>query len=143
MTVVYAVGDAAAGATEALRLTATSQGDASKTASADVSVRVVRAAIALSKAAYRDNKLLPVGPGDEVQPGEYLQYRIAVTNSGLAAATTVHVADPLPAAVAYDATTADAAGWTIVHNAGTVTADLAGTLATGQSRHFWIRVRVR
>jgi hypothetical protein len=45
--------------------------------------------------------------------------------------------------VEFVAATGDAAGWTITENVGQITASLAAALPTGQSRWFWITVRVR
>jgi uncharacterized repeat protein (TIGR01451 family) len=142
--VVYTVANAAAaGTTEQLRLTATSSNNATINDVGDVTVTVVRAAVAITKDVFRDNKTTAIGGADRVLPGEYIQYRITVTNSSAVSASTVQVTDPLPAAVAYDSNTPDAAGWTINVAGQNVTADLSGALAAGASRFFWIRVRVR
>jgi uncharacterized repeat protein (TIGR01451 family) len=143
VTVVYSVSTAAAtGATAVLKLTATSTFTASSTGAGDVTVTVVRAGISMSKQLYRDNQATLVVGG--VTPGEYVQYKVTVTNTGAAAATAVSVSDPVPSAVTHIANTPDAAGWTITAPpAGTITASLAGTLAAASSRYFWIRVRVK
>ena len=145
VTVVYTVNAAAlAGAVDTLQLTATSTADATVTDRGFALVRVVKAAVTMSKAVYRDDRLTAINPAsDTVLPGEYVQYLITVTNAGAAAATGVQVSDPLPAQVTYQASTPDALGWTVAEATGTVTADLAGSLASGASRSFWIRVRVK
>lgn len=144
VNVIYTVANAAAaGTTEQIRLTATSSNTAAVNDVGDVTVTVVRAAITMAKDVFRDNKSTAIGAADRVIPGEFIQYRITVTNSSAVSASTVQVTDPLPAAVAYDSNTPDAAGWTVNVVGSNVTADLAGTLAAGASRFFWIRVRVR
>jgi uncharacterized repeat protein (TIGR01451 family) len=143
VTVAYSVASAAAtGATAALTITATSTATASSTSAGTVTVTVVRADIAMSKQLYRDDQTTLVVGG--VSPGEYVQYKVTVTNTGAAAAAAVSVSDPVPAAVTHIGNTPDAAGWTITAPpAATVTASLAGTLAASASRYFWIRVRVK
>jgi uncharacterized repeat protein (TIGR01451 family) len=142
--VVYTVANAAvAGATDGIRLTATSTTTPATSDVGDATVHVVRAALSMSKEPYRDNKTTAITGTDRVLPGEYIQYKITVTSTGGASATTVQVSDPLPGQVTYSANTPDAAGWTISESGGTVSAALAGTLANGQSRFFWVRVRVK
>jgi uncharacterized repeat protein (TIGR01451 family) len=143
ITVVYTVGDVAAGTTQDLRLSATSANNGSISDQGFVTIQVVRAALTIAKAAFRDNQTTAITSSDRVVPGEYIQYRITVTNAGGAAATTVAVSDVLPAQVTYVSTAGDAAGWTINESAGTVSATLSGTLATSASRFFWIRVRIK
>jgi uncharacterized repeat protein (TIGR01451 family) len=143
VTVVYTVGNVAAGTTQDLILTATSANNASISDPGNYTVTVVRAALSIAKAAFRDNQTTAITASDLVLPGEYIQYRITVTNTGGAAATTVAVSDVLPAEVTYVSTSTDAAGWTINESAGTVSATLSGTLATSASRYFWVRVRIK
>jgi uncharacterized repeat protein (TIGR01451 family) len=80
--------------------------------------------------------------GDKVTPGDTVQFLVTVAATGNAGSTLVHVTDPLPAGVTYISATGDSPGWTIVQSGGTVTGDLAGTLSTGATRFFWIRVKV-
>lgn len=143
ITVVYTVGNVAAGTTQDLILTATSANNASISDPGNVTIQVVRAALSIAKAAFRDNQTTAITASDRVLPGEYIQYRITVTNTGGAAATTVSVSDVLPPEVTYVSTSADAAGWTINESAGTVSASLSGTLATSASRYFWVRVQIK
>lgn len=143
VTVVYTVGNVAAGSSEDLRLSATSNTTGSITDQGHYTIQVVRAALSMTKAAFRDNQTTAITASDRVLPGEYIQYRITVTNTGGAAASTVHVTDPIPSQLTYVSATGDAAGWTIGESGGTVTADLTGTLAAGASRYFWIRVQVK
>ena len=143
VTVVYSVSTAAAtGATAALQLIATGAVTATSTSTGTVTVTVIRAGIAMSKQLYRDNQTTLVVGG--VTRGEYVQYKVTVTNTGAAGATNVSISDPVPGAVTHIANTPDAAGWTITAPpAGTIIASLAGTLPASNSRYFWIRVRVK
>ncbi len=141
VTVVYSVGAVAAGATDSLKLTGTLNGTSTSDHGSYL-VTVVRPAITVAKAAYKDDQTTLIGGSDRVLPGEYFQYRVTVTNGGTADASGISVSDPLPGAVAYQSASGDVAGWTIGESGGTVTATLAGTLAPSASRHFWIRVRV-
>ena len=149
--VVYTVSNsAAAGASESLVLTATSTTDATKSDPGNRVVNVVRAAISMTKEVFQDNQTTPIGgplSSDRVLPGQYIQYKVTVTNTGGAAATLTGtgfgITDALPSQVTYVSTSADAAGWTISQSSGTVSASLTGTLAPGTSRFFWIRVQVK
>jgi uncharacterized repeat protein (TIGR01451 family) len=143
VVVVYSVATGAAtGATATITLTATSTVTATSSNAGTLAVTVTRAGITMAKQLYRDDRTTLVNGAAKVTGGEYVQYRVTVTSTGGADATTVSITDPIPAEVTYDSATPDAAGWTIVTGAGTLTADLAGTLAAGASRFFWIRVRV-
>ena len=144
VAVVYSVATGAAtGASATLTLTATSIVTNAASDAGDLTVTVTRAGITMTKALYRDDQTtLVTGPAG-VSVGEYVQYRVTVTNGGGAPASAVTVSDPIPGQVTYDSATPDAAGWTIATASGTLTANLAGTLAAGASRYFWIRVRVK
>jgi len=145
VNVVYTVGNVAAGSTEALTLTATAQADPLITNPGDVTIRVVKAALTMTKLAYRDNQTTLINnTTDRVLPGEFIQYLITVTNAGLASASSVSITDVLPAAVTYNAATADiGADWAISQAVGTVTATLTPALASSTSRFIWIRVQVK
>jgi len=147
--VIYTVADVAAGTNEVLTLTATSQLDNTKTDTGTLTVTVIRPALAITKEALRDNSGIPGAiitnsSADPVLPGEFIFYKITVTNNGTADASSVSIEDDLPGEVTYISTTDDgSAGWTLTHSAGTVTATLAGTLAPSTSRYFLIRVQVK
>ena len=145
VNVVYTVANVAPGSTEALTLTATSQNSALATDPGDVTVRVVKAALTMTKVAYRDDQATVINnTTDRVLPGEFIQYKITVTNGGLASASTVSITDALPAAVTYNAASGDVgADWSISQAAGTVTANLIPALASSTSRFIWIRVQVK
>ncbi|MBB4638311.1 DUF11 domain-containing protein [Longimicrobium terrae] len=141
ITVNYTVSQVPAGSTSNITLTSTSGNNSAVTTTGTVTVIVIRAALTMTKQAFRDNQTTAVS--GTVLPGEYIWYRITVTNAGGAAAATVAVSDPLPSQVTYVSTATDAAGWTITETSGTVSASLTGTLAPAASRYFWIRVRVK
>jgi uncharacterized repeat protein (TIGR01451 family) len=144
VNVVYSVSSSAAtGATATITLTATSIVTATSTNAGDLAVTVSRAGITMANQLYRDDQTTPVTGADAVSTGEYVQYRVTVTSTGGADAAAVSVTDSIPGEVTYDSASPDAAGWTIATAAGTLTANLAGTLASGMSRYFWIRVRVK
>lgn len=145
VTVVYTVGNVAAGTTQQLTLTATSTNTPANSDAGDVTVRVVKAALSMTKVAYRDDKTTVINnTTDRVLPGEFIQYQITVSNSGLASASTVSITDALPAAVTYNAASGDIpADWSISQVAGTVTANLTPALASAGSRFIWIRVQVK
>ena len=96
----------------------------------------------MTKQAYRDNQSTLLGGGDVVLPGEYIQYKIIVTNGGAADASVVNITDALPSEVTYQSASGDLAGWTFGFSSPTVTAALTGTLAPAASRFIWIRVRI-
>ena len=141
--VVYSVGNVAAGTTDNLKLQATSVGDNTKTDDGTADLTVIRPAITVGKAAYRDDQVTLLGPTDKVLPNEAIQYKVSVTNSGTTAAASVAVADNLPAELTFLSSTGDLAGWTIGNVGNNVTASLTGTLSTGATRYIWIRARVK
>jgi len=144
ITVVYTVANVAAGSTDVLTLTATSQANPATTDAGDLTVRVVKAALTMTKVAYRDNQTTVINnTTDRVLPGEFIQYKVTVTNPGLAAASTVAISDPVPAEVTWQSTTGDIpADWSI-SGSGAVSATLTPTLAPAASRFIWIRVQVK
>lgn len=139
--VVYTVADVAAGSTDTLQLRGRSVPQPATLDDGYMDLTVVRPAITMAKDAFRDDQVTPIGVGTVV-PGEFIQYRVTVTNSGTFAADSIHVDDLLPADVTYDSFSVDAAGWTISESGGDVDADLSGMLAPAASRFFWIRVQV-
>ncbi len=140
--VIYSVADVAAGTPDTLYLEARSVTTPATTDSGFADMSVIKAAMSITKAAYRDNQVTLLGGGDTVLPGEFIQYLVTVTNTGTADASIVHVDDLLPAELTYDSATGDLAGWTFTPSGNDLDADLAGTLAPAASRFFWIRVQV-
>jgi uncharacterized repeat protein (TIGR01451 family) len=143
-TVVYSVAaGAATGATATITLTATSTTTPTATDNGTLVVTVARAGLSVGKQLYRDDQATLVTGAAQVATGEFVQYRVTVTSTGAAAASAVSVADVIPAQVTYNTATGDAAGWTFATAGTTLTATLTGTLASGASRYYWIRVRVK
>jgi uncharacterized repeat protein (TIGR01451 family) len=137
-------GAVAAGVSDKINFTATSQADALITGTADLTVTVTKAAVTISKTAWDSAQTTQLTLASLVKPGELIQYKVSVSNGATAAsASSVQISDVLPAEVTYVSSTPDAAGWTISQVAGTVTASLGGTLAANASRFIWITVRVR
>ena len=144
IAVVYSVGNVAAGTTDNLQLRATSAGDNTKTDQGFADLTVVRPAIAMSKAAYRDDQTTVINTTDTVLPNEAIQFKITVSNSGASAAASVQIADAVPAQMTFLSATGDVpANWSISNTGNSVTASLTGTLAAGASRFIWIRARVK
>ena len=145
VTVVYTVANnASAGTTAPLNLLATSTNNAAINDPGSYTITVVKAQLTMAKTAYKDDQTTTINnTTDRVLPGQYIQYKIAVTNAGTAAAQTISISDPLPSQVTYQSASGDATGWTISSSSGTVTATLSGTLAPGATRYFWVRVLVK
>jgi uncharacterized repeat protein (TIGR01451 family) len=144
ITVVYTVADdALAGASNSITLAATSQADPTVTDDAVHTVTVIRPALSMTKTAYRYGRVDPIGTG-LVLPGEFIEYRIEVTNNGSADATDVEIIDALPAELVFVSFELDLPGdWTAGESSGTVTAELNGPLAPSGSRFIWIRAQVK
>jgi len=140
--VIYTVADVAAGIPDTLYLAATSVANGAINDSGFADLTVVKASLTIVKEAYRDNKTTLLGGGDTVLPGEFIQYKVTVTNGGTAAASSVQVVDVLPSELTYDSATEDVPTWTFTPAGNTLTSDLTGTLAASASRFFWIRVLV-
>lgn len=144
VTVVYTVATGApTGAVATLTLTATSIVTGTSTNAGTLDVTVERAGLTLAKLLYRDDQTTLVNGAAKVSAGEFVQYRVTVTSTGAAAAATVVVADVIPAQVTYNTATGDMPGWSFGLAGSTLTATLAGTLASATSRFFWIRVQVK
>lgn len=142
--VTYTVGNVAAGSTSDLSLKATSGNTTTVNATGDYTLTVIRAAITMTKQAYKDDQTTAINSTtDRVLPGQFIQYKITITNGGTSGATTVAVTDALPAAVTYQSATGDLTGWTFGFTSPTVTGTLTGTLAPAASRFFWVRVVVK
>ena len=142
IAVVYSIGNVAAGTPDTLVLKARSTSSPGTSDNGSADLIVIRPLIVVDKTAFRDNQTTPIGSGTVV-PGEFIQYKITVSNTGSAAASTVHVGDALAAQLTFVSTTADAAGWTLANVANNVTGDLTSPLAAGTSRFFWIRASVK
>ena len=142
IAVVYSIGNVAAGSPDTLVLKARSTSSPGTSDNGSADLTVIRPLLTVDKVAFRDNQTTPIGTGTVV-PGEFIQYKITVTNSGSAPASTVHVADALATQLTFSGTTPDAAGWTLSNAGNNVSGDLTGTLAAGTSRFFWVRASVK
>lgn len=142
INVVYSIGNVAAGSVDTLVLKARSTTSPGTSDNGFADLTVIRPLLTVVKVAFRDNQTTPIGTGTVV-PGEFIQYKITVTNSGSAPASTVHVADALATQLTFSGTTPDAAGWTLSNVGNNVTGDLTGTLAVSASRFFWVRASVK
>ncbi len=140
IAVVYNVADVAAGSKDSIFLRVRSVGDSLVWHDGILALTVVKPALELTKQAYRNDGLTLIGLGDEVLPGEYIRYRMTVTNNGTTDAVSVQVTDTLPAQVTYDSSSGS--GWSIGLSGATVTADWAGNLASLASATFEVRVRI-
>lgn len=138
--VIYSIpGATPAGEIDSLSFLASSVAQPATQDEALMQVEVLRAVVTITKEVFEDDQATPAVT---VLPGQFIQYRITVENTGAVDASSVHVDDLLPAEVAYDSNTPDAGGWTITNVGNDVDADLAGTLAPAASRFFWIRVQI-
>jgi uncharacterized repeat protein (TIGR01451 family) len=145
VVVQYTVSAAvAAGVSDKINFTATSQADALIKDTGDLTVTVIKAAVTIAKTAWDSAQTTQLTLSSLVKPGDLIQYKISVSNGATAAsASSVQISDALPAEVTYVTSTPDAAGWTISQSAGTVTASLSGTLAANATRFIWVTVRVK
>jgi large repetitive protein len=143
-TVTYLVAtNTPVGTTQELKVTATATSDANVYDTGFVTIEVIGAGLTMSKTAFVDDQTSEITSLMTVLPGDFIQYRIAVTNNSSITAQSVRITDALPAQLLYVDATGDTAGWTFAHAGGTVTADLAGELAPGDTRFIWIRAQVR
>jgi uncharacterized repeat protein (TIGR01451 family) len=142
IAVTYTLGNVAAGTKDTLVLKATAAGDGSKLDTGFADLTVVRPSLAITKAAYLDDQVTLVS--GTVLPGQYVQYKVTVTNNGAAAATSVSVTDAIPAQLTYISNTNVGGAWSSInYAAGTVTATLSGSLAPAGTATFWLRVQVK
>jgi len=141
IAVVYTVLNVAAGTKDTLVLTGTSVANGAVSDNGKADLTVIKPSLTISKVAYRDDQTTLIGAG-LVLPGEFIQYKVTVTNGGVAAAASVVITDALPAQLTFSSATGDLAGWTIGNSGNNVTATLSGTLASSGSRFIWIRAQV-
>ncbi len=140
--VVYSVADVAAGSTDTLNLRARSVTQSSTFDDGFADLTVIRPSLAMTKEAWLDDQSAEIS--GNVLPGQFIQYKITVTNNGDAPASSVQVTDALPSEVTYTSNSDPGGSWSsITESAGTVTGTLSGTLAaSGGSAYFWIRVQI-
>lgn len=145
--VTYTVAVVDTGSIGTVQLVATAKLDALVSDTAVHSVAVIRPLLTLTKEAFRADSVTAItySPADSVVPGETVIYKLTITNTGTAnAATGLSLTDPLPAEVTY-VNASGPAGWTVVNNAGTITAtlDSPNVLAPNASAVIWIRVTIK
>jgi uncharacterized repeat protein (TIGR01451 family) len=143
VTVTFDVANLAAGTVDSLFFLATAVNDGSANDESGYIVTIVKPALAITKEAWLDNQSAEISA--DVLPGQFIQYKVIVTNNGTAPASSVVVTDALGALpVTYISNSQPAALWSsIVESAGTVTGTLSGTLAaSGGTAYFWIRVQI-
>jgi uncharacterized repeat protein (TIGR01451 family) len=143
VVVEYTLQLAPLGTSTELELTATHDDFPATTDSDELIINVIRPALTVAKQAFRNDQTTLITGADEVLPGEFVQYRIAVTNDGSAIAEGIQIVDILPSEVIYDSVEAGGPGWIIDHTAGTVTATFGDPIGIGTSQYFWIRVQIR
>jgi uncharacterized repeat protein (TIGR01451 family) len=142
IVVEYTIGSVAAGTRDTLVLKATAAGNPAVLDNGFADLQVVRPSLAITKQAYLDDQATLVS--GTVLPGQYVQYKVSVTNNGASAAQSVSVTDNIPAQVDYISNTNVAGAWSSINfAAGVVTATLSGSLAPAGTAVFWIRVQVK
>ncbi len=139
--VVYTVANgAAAGATETLFLDATAVAT-SATDQGSIDLTVVKANLTITKEAWDDIRSAQISA--DVLPGDFIEYKVIIANTGTADATNVHVDDLLPSEVTYISAEGDVpADWGFTILLQDFDADLTPALVNGSPRVFWIRVQV-
>ena len=132
------------GSADTLTLVATSASDGTTTDDGYIDLTVVAPAFSIAKAVFRDDGTTPIAGADRVLPGEFIRYRITVSNTGSADAASIHVDDTLPAQLTHIANLdPNAHGWTFsADGTSDVDADYPGALGSGASADFWIRAQV-
>ena len=141
--VIYSVGDVSAGTQDSVYLKARSLANPATLDEGFADLTVIRAIVTITKQAWLDDQSAEISAN--VLPGQFIQYKITVTNTGAAAASSVVVTDVLASLpVTYISNSDPVASWSsITESAGTVTATLSGTLAaSGGTAYFWIRVQI-
>jgi uncharacterized repeat protein (TIGR01451 family) len=139
--VVYNVAVVAAGSTDTLYLRARSVGQPATLNDGFADLTVVKPNLTVSKQAFRDDGVTAVV--GTVLPGEFLRYRVTITNSGSSSATTIQVVDALPAELTYFSSTGT--DWSFSVAGQTVTANYtanSGIFVASGSSSFVLRVSV-
>ena len=142
IAVVYNVASVAAGSTDTLYLRGRSVGQPATLNDGFADLTVVRPALTLTKQAYRDDGVTLIGAGTVV-PGEFIRYRVTITNTGAAAASAVSVTDALPAQITF--VSSSGVDWGIGVVGQNVTANYitgGGILGAGASSTFELRVSI-
>jgi uncharacterized repeat protein (TIGR01451 family) len=139
--VVYNVATVAAGSTDTLYLRARSVGQPATLNDGFADLTVVKPNLTLTKQAFRDDGVTAVV--GTVLPGEFIRYRVTITNNGSTGATTVSVADALPAELTYASGTGSDWSFGVVGQNVTATyTATGGVLAASASSSFVLRVSI-
>ncbi len=139
--VVYNVAVVAAGSTDTLYLRARSVGQPATLNDGFADLTVVKPNLTVTKLAFRDDGVTAVV--GTVLPGEFIRYQVTITNNGSTGATTVSVADVLPAELTYDS--GIGADWSFGVAGQTITSSYTangGILAASASSSFVLRVSI-
>jgi uncharacterized repeat protein (TIGR01451 family) len=142
IAVVYNVANVAGGSKDTLVLRGRSVGQPATFDDGFMDLTVIKPNLTLAKAAYLDDGVTPVSGG--VVPGQIIRYRFTVTNNGGTSASSVQVADALPAQVTY-VSTSSSTGWNVSVSGQNVTGNYTGTggvLAASASATFELRVSI-
>jgi uncharacterized repeat protein (TIGR01451 family) len=139
--VVYNVAVVAAGSTDTLYLRARSVGQPATLNDGFADLTVVKPNLTVTKQAFRDDGVTAVV--GTVLPGEFLRYKVTISNSGSTSATTIQVVDALPAELTYFSSTGT--DWSFSVAGQTVTANYtanSGIFVASGSSSFVLRVSV-
>jgi uncharacterized repeat protein (TIGR01451 family) len=145
VTVTYIVANVAAGTSTTINLAVADNADPLNVNDTDAHVvTVVKPLLALEKQVYRVDQITAITAADRVLPGEDVYYRLTITNSGTAGATTLSLTDALPAQLQYVSHSVVSGTWAVNFDGGTSTLTATtATLAIGASNVIWIRATVR
>ena len=97
--VIYSVAGSA-GTVDTLFLEARSVANGATTDSGFADMTIIEADLGITKVAYLTDKVTPIG-ASLVLPGDFIEYKVTVTNNGTAQAASVVVTDNLPATLTY------------------------------------------
>ena len=139
--VIYSVAGSA-GTVDTLFLEARSVANGATTDSGYADMTIIEADLGITKVAYLTDKVTPIG-ASLVLPGDFIEYKVTVTNNGTAQAASVVVTDNLPATLTYISRSNDVGTWDVTGSGNNRTFTLnPGTLNTATSVSFFIRAQV-
>ena len=139
--VIYSVAGSAT-AQDTLYLEARSVAAPATTNSGFADMTVIEADLGITKVAYETDYVTPIG-SNLVLPGDFIEYKVTVTNNGAAQAASVVVTDNLPATLTYISRLNDVGTWDVTGSGNNRTFTLnPGTLNAAASVSFFIRAQV-
>ena len=139
--VIYSVAGSA-GTVDTLFLEARSVANGATTDSGYADMTIIEADLGITKVAYLTDKVTPIG-ASLVLPGDFIEYKVTVTNNGTAQAASVVVTDNLPATLTYVSRFNDVGTWDVTGTGNNRTFTLnPGTLNAAASVSFFIRAQV-